>query len=421
MRRRTAFTIIELLVAMALIVFIMAILAEAFVEGLKTFRNMKAIGDLNARLRMAQSMLRDDLSKDHFEGKRRLSDPYFWTFGPPKEGFFRVWHGSQLYIPKPPGVITPGVAPFYNEGSPDGIPSYYATDHWLQYTVKKRGNNRQDFFGAAVPGGSPLWSLGTPDSRYQDSNASYNSQWAEVAWFLRPTGTTAGALPLFTLYRRQKVIVPSTVLATGNDLNYQAPGPFARTAPNLSDYLEVSTSTSGQGKLFFNSPRDVTIPQRRFGMNPAVNAGLPFRSDKQLRYPIFASPPSPEYLPDDEDSLVAQGPPANPAVSCEGQDVILTDVLSFVVIPIFSGVPTENWPNNNKFFPQNASVFDTWSNAADDVYDYTLWDQPTDGKGNPNPVMVPNNQSVITGLQISIRVWDAKTTQARQITIIQDL
>jgi hypothetical protein len=415
---------------MALIVFIMAILAEAFVEGLKTFRNMKAIGDLNARLRMVQSMLRDDLSKDQFEGKRRLSDPYFWTFGPPKEGFFRVWHGSQLYVPNPPGVIPPGVAPFYNEGSPDGIPSYYATDHSLQYTVKKRGNNRQDFYSAAVPATSPLLSLGTPDSRYQDQNAngiaSYNSQWVEVAWFMRPTGTNAGPLPLFTLYRRQKVIVPSTVLVTATgqtDLNYQVP-PVARSAQNLSDYLEVSTSTSGQGNLFFNSPRDVTIPQRRFGMNTdPKSAGVPYHlyknavpsplnSVSQLWYPIFASPPSPEFRQDDDDSLAAQN--GATAASREGQDVILTDVISFVVIPIFSGVPTENWPNNNTFFPPSVSVFDTWSSSADDLYDYTLWENATDATQVPY-------QGVITGLQITIRVWDAKTTQARQITIIQDL
>jgi len=216
MRRRAAFTIVELLVSMALIIFIMAILAEAFVEGLKTFRNMKALGDLNARLRTAQSMMRDDLSSDHFEGKRRLSDPYFWTIGPPREGYFRVWHGS-LIAPAGPNV------PFYNEdpaGTADRVPSYYATDHVLQFTTKKRGNNRQDFYSAAVPNApvqSPLLLLGTPDSRYQEQGgpgntlATFNSQWAEVAWFMRPSGKNAGNQPLFTLYRRQRVVVPSTV------------------------------------------------------------------------------------------------------------------------------------------------------------------------------------------------------------------
>ena len=46
MRRRQGFTIVELLVAMALIVLIMSIISEAFVEGLGTFRELKGIGDL---------------------------------------------------------------------------------------------------------------------------------------------------------------------------------------------------------------------------------------------------------------------------------------------------------------------------------------------------------------------------------------
>jgi hypothetical protein len=51
--------------------------------------------------------------------------------------------------------------------------------------------------------------------------------------------------------------------------------------------------------------------------------------------------------------------------------------------------------NNN-----NATVFDTWRGAG----------QP------PTPL-----DYCISALQISIRVWDAKTEQARQVTIIQDM
>ncbi len=422
MRRRAGFTITELLVSMALIVFIMAILAEAFVEGLKTFRNMKAIGDLNSRLRMVSSMLRDDLINDHFEGKRRLSDPGFWNYGPPQEGYFRVWHGSTFPS-----------ATFFTEGNADGIESYNATDHYLQFTSKKRGNNRQDFYSGTVLAGSPLLSLGTPDSRYQEAVANvYNSQWAEVAWFLRSNGATAGNgnQPLFTLYRRQRVVVPTTITtdANGNliDLNYQAPG--ARPLSEKPYYLEVSTSISSQNNLFFNSPRDLTIPERRFGMNSTSGtAGVPYRSDKALRYPIFALNIAPTYIspnwqPDDEDGPAALA--GNKSLSFEGTDVILTDVISFAVIPIFSGQPSENIANQNpyltKYFP-GVGVFDTWSNRADDLYNYTLWSNsdviPPD---IPDARLVPNT-SVLTGVQISIRVWDAKTNQARQVTIIQDL
>jgi hypothetical protein len=312
----------------------------------------------------------------------------------------------------------------------DGVPSYYATDHVLHFTTKKRGNDRQDFYTAAVPLTSPLRQLGHWDSRYEDSVgnlATYNSQWVEVAWFMRANGSNAGNLPLYTLYRRQHVVVPSTVLMTNNgpvDLNYQAPGNLARNPQNLSDYLEVSTSTSYQGNLFFNGPRELTIPQRRFGMDRSVNSpGIPLRSDKGLRYPILKSSPPQDVLPDDEDVLAAQG---NPALSKEGSDVILTDVVSFAVIPIFldttTGLtgPSENFPPQNQKFPAAVSVFDTWSSHADDTYDYTLWNNG-DFNDLKDSHLVPNSKVVLTGLQISIRVWDAKTTQTRQITIIQDL
>ena len=58
---RQAFTLIEVLVAMALTMFIMMILSQAFVAGLDTFSGLKAIGDLNADLRTASTLLKSDL------------------------------------------------------------------------------------------------------------------------------------------------------------------------------------------------------------------------------------------------------------------------------------------------------------------------------------------------------------------------
>src|SRR6266576_3124405 len=94
MRSRKAFTLVEMLVAMALVIFITTILSEAFVAGLDAFRNLKAVGDLNDKLRTAATTLRRDLNADHFEGRRRLSDPGFWLQGPPREGFFRIDQGG---------------------------------------------------------------------------------------------------------------------------------------------------------------------------------------------------------------------------------------------------------------------------------------------------------------------------------------
>src|SRR5262249_26369099 len=119
--RRRAFTITELLVAMALIVFIMYILSEAFDAGLGTFRRLKALGDMNDRLRTASTTIRRLLAADHFEGKKRLSDPTFWQDGPPREGFFRVYNGD----------------PGFDEGfDQDGIHSYRSTTHALHFAAK---------------------------------------------------------------------------------------------------------------------------------------------------------------------------------------------------------------------------------------------------------------------------------------------
>src|SRR5262245_62306338 len=87
---RRAFTLVELLVAMALIALIMAILAQAFVEGLDSFRHLKATGDMQENLRTAAIPLRTDLNSRHIElpktQERRLSQ----MDAVPESGFFRI-------------------------------------------------------------------------------------------------------------------------------------------------------------------------------------------------------------------------------------------------------------------------------------------------------------------------------------------
>ena len=95
-RQRSGFTITELLVAMSLIIFMMAIFAEAFHVGTDTFHQLKGLGDLQEKLRGATTLLRRDLRADHFDEARgnRLSDQDLTVQGPPSHGFFRIWQGS---------------------------------------------------------------------------------------------------------------------------------------------------------------------------------------------------------------------------------------------------------------------------------------------------------------------------------------
>jgi hypothetical protein len=404
-----------MMVAMALIVFIMAILSQAFVAATTSFRDLKAAADMAERLRSVTTLLRRELAADHFEGKKRLSSPQFWNDGPPREGFFRIYQGG----------------PSVDEGADaDGLHSYSAINHVLHFAIKVRGNQRSDFLSASVPAGSPLLTaFGSPDARYQDPNSpTYNYQWAEVLYFLRPavdsTGTqdNANGTPLYTLFRRQYLAVPDNSLVN-------PPVPVT-PAGQPNPYLEVSCkpdpNPANSPNLYFNSSISLTMPARRMGMDPNNPAGVP---------PAGVTPPlsSPLNWPATmgEDN-----------VNYQTADVLVTDVISFNVRVLVDGGsdfvdlfdPTIQaaplglpWSNKNPAYPPNTApqVFDTWSSAKDDVYDYSNWSQPGQAGNNTTLTSIPfwqNNKGLtIKAVQISLRVWELKTEQTRQVTIVQQM
>jgi type II secretory pathway pseudopilin PulG len=269
---RPGFTLVELLVAMALTMFIMVILSEAFSAGLGTFRQLKAVADMQEKLRTAAIILRRDLQANWFDGSNRLDNVDFNTTspqtGPPQSGFFRVWQGSTS--------ITEGT-----DG--DGIPSIrmQAPDNLLHFSIDLSHlhvNGRpEDFMSVTVPDSLNVG----PKDMQGGSPAPFNSQMAEVAYFLGPTatgstGTTKngsfGGIPLFALYRRQLLAANSPSEASTN-LNVPAATPPPRV-PNTSasSYFEVSCQQdpTASSFLYFNSLTDLTIPDRRFGMTPRI-------------------------------------------------------------------------------------------------------------------------------------------------------
>ncbi len=492
-RHKAAFTLVEMLVATALIMFIMLILSEAFVQGLDAFRLLKGIGDMEARLRSAVTIIRADLVADHFEGKRRLSDPSFWMQGNPREGYFSLSQGTTPTVglsPVAPGQQTVTVqstagsdwviqgqtaqsngslllvdsGPFQeivqvinvNPGSPgtftaifrlphgfppntppppflirvlegvdaDLIPSMRGTDHVLAMTVKARGNRPEDFFSANLPynpfpQGTPLYPLTSPffkilpdgvtqhpfyasttffdqsaDSRYQDilpppgvpatiatPTGRYSSQWAEIGYFLVPNGTTANGTRLFALYRCQFVVVPDN-----SKLNVPPPNPANPPLPpsppiplsqpgNLAaswandGYADMSCQpVNGNLYYYFNNPSDLAngIMTRAF---VAATSGLRGNFD-----------------------------PTNSQVW--SATLVVTDVVSFDVriLPDLPGyntdfgdvLPVQGWPQV--------------------VYDTAL----------PIPSTAPFPYP-IKAVEITLRVWDMRTQQTRQITMIQDM
>jgi type II secretory pathway pseudopilin PulG len=486
MQRRNAFTLVEMLVAMALVIFIMVILSEAFVAGLESFRQLKAIGDMEERLRTVTSILRADLTADHFDGRRRLSDNDFWVQGPPREGFFRIWQES---------------APMIEGNDTDGLPSFRATNHALHYTVRSRGNRREDFFRAQIlthnpllPGESALngqtnfFATDQPSSsRYQDPG-TYTGPWKEVAVFLRPNGsstqgTTNGAIPLFGLYRRSLLAVPDNrhinwetfadPANVGNNTPIVVPSAAAIAtylASNQATFSEISckkrtSDYSANGypdTLYFNNPTDLTIPERRFGMSQTPqSSGWPIRATipggGDLRYPIYGDVAGTPLVP-----LLTQDP------SLQGADLLIDDVISFEVQVLAATTPTGSTfstvivpfgkatgdflnlfdvaldggnpqqtslrTNTNFFRPRSnpggnlnfPAVFDTWSSQKGEAFvtpgsaianDYTVWDP--NFTGLIGTATVPLKIRILA-IKIILRVWDKKSQQARQITLVQD-
>jgi type II secretory pathway pseudopilin PulG len=427
-RVRRGVTIVELLVAMALILFIMTILSEAFVTAAQVFRDFKALGDMAGRLRTATQLLRDDLHGYHFDGNRRLSDPNFWANGPPTQGFFRIWQQAAA-VQEGGSSVT----------DLEGVPSFTGTGTWLHFTVNKRGHNFQDFFLADLSGaaGSPLLGPipvpGDPslDTKYQEPTVSvFKSQWAEVAWFLKPNGSsisqnvgaTTTTTNLYTLHRRQLLAVPDNYNLnwTPNSFASSAPPPYPAPA-SPTGYDEISWQSVG-GNMYFDDPHDLTVPERRFGMNSTGGSqgGVP---------------------PQPTDGSYPISPNGNVSA-----DVVLSDVISFDVrILVFGNreffdlmtLPGAVFTNSTfntgititdpitgtpSASPVPIKVFDTWSNVKDGTYDYSGWNNTGTPSATTIPLRTYNGADIrIQAIQISLRIWDYKTEQARQVTLIVDL
>ncbi len=257
---RSGYTLVEMLVAAAVSIMIMVILTGAFQAGLDTFRKMRAQGNMNERMRMARTALADDLASPHFRAAGGTygstsdfgSDAHDHVSGidftqvddlharpsnsPPADGFFRIWQGpdkdfwgSGTSFAGPANWATnQATLPCTPEGA-DNLGNFFARakTHALHMTVRRSGAGPSHVFRCAEttrqvidsntglpfvpPPPAPTFPLNFIDPiDYRDPSNSFTSQWAEVTWFLQSNGSNAGGLPLFNLYRRQQLVIPSS-------------------------------------------------------------------------------------------------------------------------------------------------------------------------------------------------------------------
>jgi len=381
-RRSGGFTLVELMVSMALIILIMSILAQGFAEGTKIFREAKAIGDLQENLRIAVVRLRDDLILPHFDANKKLSEG-FQDYSRPAEGFVRIQQGA---------------APTGEGNDGDGLPSFRATTDILHLTIAGFGDRRESYFSASAPAtgpgpagnagdrSQPLWNEGPSDYRQA---GFMNSKRLEVMWFLVPMfepGTGApmlagsGATPLFALHRRQRLGV------TDNNAPLNTLPPAQRIPANtLGQFPEIACLPDkvNAGVLYFPTLKDLATPSLRSMMDATGTSSMPD--------PYGAPrPPIPTPLRDVE--------------------IIIPDVISFEIKVVR--------PNDFQF-KDIRTIQGEMGLAQTGVYDTATWpvnDPTIPGNANKNDIRL-----TLRGIQITLRVWDSRTEQARQVTMIQDL
>jgi hypothetical protein len=433
---RRGFTVVELLVAMALIILIMAVLSQAFVSGLGAFRSLKGLGDMQERMRNAAVALRKDLMAGHFEGYRKLSDfdPYWYdpaigigdpttqsVGGRPAAGFFRI-QTPAIAPPAgglPPALNTAATSVSWEGNDPgDNLPTFVMNPNSLpvlHLAVKlvpdrKDVLRRDQLFTMPIPASVPATNPATsPLDLYEGpvdfrQPGLFNSPWAEVAWFLVPNqGETAGGgvAPLYSLYRRQRLLIAprrDTFLSTAPATPPNTGGggiPWTNIGPYYGLSVEPDPT---QNLLLFNSEYSVAQPPvvgravSRSMMYQPTQGGVPTNLTSLAQW--YSAPYAVGTTP------VPTGATPEP-VTLLGDDLVTTDVLSFEIKVLRKGTP--DFRDLNDYF------FDSRGNA---IQPYGgIYDTATS----------PVGWLGLSAIKITIRVWDFKTQQARQITVIQDL
>lgn len=357
---RRGFTLVELMVATALVVLILTILAVAFGAATESLSRLRSMGNMATDLRGAQDKLRSDLEADHFitddsPGTLRLSDlnynllPGDTSVRTPLGGFFRIESGT--------GSI-------YEGADADGVSSTRATTHVIDFTAKRQGTSPDDLYVVPVNVGSPLLAYNVTDTPLTGNQ--FVSKWARVRWFLA-NGQNVAGVTVFTLYRGVRVVAPANVAVGGDELNQVAQtGGTSRTMAELTNPVNRPPFTQYVAGSTYQGDDIVLSNVTSFEVKPT-----------------WHGPNSPV------------GPPRSPRL---------------------------NWPIANNAFGTNIPDGIPGVGASTPNGDYPFDDLPTGGAGRTfdtwNDVNTLPLRIRVTALQVKIRVFDPKTLLTRQVSFI---
>jgi len=234
------FTLVELMVAMALIILMLSIMSQAFVIATGTMQGLKEVADMQEKIRPAITLLQRDLGANHFEGSKKLSDPEFWDNGPPKEGYFMLWQDKANDVA---------------EGATNNVTfsqSAALANHMLAFTLKLPGKSPNDFFESSL--GGSFGTIFTNANRTGPLFSEFVSPSTKVNTDIIATNVISFDIKLLTDLRYDYEDL-TTILSQGSYSSYPPVNNYGSPNPRVFD-----TWTTDQG-----SSSNPAVPKYDFG------------------------------------------------------------------------------------------------------------------------------------------------------------
>ena len=435
-RVRSAFTLVEMLVATAATLILLGIVMTMFEILGEAVNESRTVGELEAQLRTVSTLLQQDLLGTSVKADSRgLTCPADSSTG---NGYFEVIEGpnTDLWDSSGSGFDKSGTTPGPGNSSDDRIVG--DTDDLLFFTTQSISQE--------------------PFSGNFGINSTTTSADAEVVWFCKPTPNSSNPT-LYTLYRRCLLVVGQFPEAP---FDSQGSMVLPRTPTARSDFFEdydLSARcevSNGIWKMQLNTMQDLLLRRNRFA-----------HYDFDIKNPLKITP-SANLAPVDQTNVL-------PFSKRIGEDILMTNVLSFDVrlldlyaierrlgvtrltpgdkdywaaslnsgsSPIYvdlgynssntTSTPAisdfSNYGMNNHILQASSNAFprtwDTWSNS------YVTNGIDDDGRPDPpppnsiNPIFIDNSTELppysphLQGIQITIRCYDPSSKKIRQTTVI---
>ena len=419
-RVRSAFTLVEMLVATAATLILLGIVMTMFEILGEAVNESRTVGELEAQLRTVSTLLQQDLLGTSVNADSRgLTCPADSSTG---NGYFEVIEGpnTDLWDSSGSGFDKSGTTPGPGNSSDDRIVG--DTDDLLFFTTQSISQE--------------------PFSGNFGINSTTTSADAEVVWFCKPTPNSSNPT-LYTLYRRCLLVVGQF---PESPFDSQGSMPYTSAFFELYDLSARCEVSNGNQRMQLNTLQDLLLRRNRFAHYDFSMTDPPF---------VLAS-------------VIATRPVLAFSGSRIGEDVLMTNVLSFDVrlldptaserrlgvtrltpgdkdywaaslnsgsSPIYvdlgyNSSNTTSTPANSDFSGYGMNnhrlqatktthrTWDTWSNSytTNGIDDDLISD--VNNISIDNSTELPPYSSQLQGIQITIRCYDPSSKKIRQTTVI---